>query len=437
MFLHRVLVRFFVVVLAGSIFAPNHMAPLGGAMPEGPAVAPLNKTIDDLLALVGNDVPEFAGVIADGFDRIKILIQGASATLASEAKSALAAYLSSDFASKDVEVLPATHSFLQLKAWRDQLRAEVFGIDGVTLNSFDIRRNGLKVGVRDVALYEAQVRAIVEKLEIPQEVVAVVEFQTVRSLSDLNDRHRPIIGGLKIASLSPPGGSCTLAVPATRLGFNGFLTASHCGTFGVVDGYGYAQPVFSPTGCNPFNPNICNNIGWEVADGTPFAGGGCPSSEVCRWADAEFDRTLAGVTLSRGRIAKPSVPPPGTSWAGADWRVVGDFPAVEDAFVTKIGISTGSLGGTVIDSCADVINELNYVMLCQVAVEYSGTPLDGDSGGPVFQRVGGTAKDVKFAGIHWGVPDGLPLIGIYSSILNLQKTQELGPVNTCDPLFPC
>lgn len=192
---------------------------------------------------------------------------------------------------------------------------------------------------------------------------------------------------------------------------------------------------FSPTGCSPFNPNVCNNIGWEVADATPYTGSGCPASELCRDADVEFDRTLAGVSISRGRIAKPSVPPPGTSWAGADWRIVGEQAPIDDQFVTRVGRTTGSVGGTVVDFCVDVFSE-GYLLLCQTDVEYAVAPQDGDSGAPVFMRVPGTNKDVLFKGIHWGLLEETN-IGTFSSISNIQLSRELGPINTCDPLYPC
>lgn len=135
--------------LASANLSAEEASPLSASPPTQ------GKTTDELYALVANEVPQFGGVFSDGPDSIQLLIQGGSASDATSAQASLAKYLSPIYATKKISVLPATYSFVQLKEWRDLLRTEIFAVEGVTLNSFDMRANGLRIGVSDPAVYES------------------------------------------------------------------------------------------------------------------------------------------------------------------------------------------------------------------------------------------------------------------------------------------
>ncbi len=409
------------ILLLGQI-APAPSSASEPVAEMSPLVA--DHTMHELMDLVGSEVPEFGGVFSAGPSSLGILVVGQSSSAASEAQVSLAKWLSPFYASKDIVVLPATYSFHQLKVWHDAATAKIFSIEGVTTNFIEDKMNRLHVGVRSLSDDEGTVRESLEELGIPREAVAVSEIQPFVSKSSLRlHPHAPRVGGLQIQSLTPAGQVCTLGATSVWQGFTGFMTAAHCGHLGVQDGFGYG------------NHTVNHPIGWEVHDSPTFTGSPCPSGWACRWADVEFDRNLAAAPVDLGRIAKPSVPPPGTAWAGAKWRVVGELLTLPDDFVTKVGSQTGSTGALVIDDCANVPRQIT-MMLCQALVEWIPVPMGGDSGSPVFMRVGGTQSDVIFMGIFWGSEEG-GTVSAYSTILGIEKSAELDSVNTCAPPFSC
>lgn len=391
-----------------------------------PGVSPLagDKSIHELLDLVASEVPEFAGVVSAGPSRLNVLIVGGSIAVAEKVQASLAKWVSPTHAAKQIQILPATYSFHQLKEWHDRVTAEIFQLQGVTVNFIEDKANRLSIGVMDTTKYASDVREKLDELDIPQEAVTIIEMQPFVDTDDLRMKHRPMVGGLQLEPHANPGSTCTLGVPAVWAGYTGFMTAAHCNNFGILDFETYGQHTLN------------HGAGWEVKDSPTFTGGACPSGQVCRWADVEFDRNVSYADVDLGRIAKPSQPPPSSAWAGAKWRVVGELLTLPDDFVTKVGIKTGTTGAFVLDDYANVFRPSGILMLGQALVNWIPVIQGGDSGSPVFMRVGGTQNDVWFMGILWGV-DTQSGTAAYSTILDIEKGQELDEVNTCAPPYSC
>jgi hypothetical protein len=96
----------------------------------------------------------------------------------------------------------------------------------------------------------------------------------------------------------------------------------------------------------------------------------------------------------------------------------------EGSLVHKVGRTTGWTYGFVVATCADVkVSGQDITQLCQTIVGAGSG--GGDSGSPVFSRIGSTAK-VKLDGILWGGgTDSFDnSIFVFSPIANVQG--ELG-----------
>ena len=92
--------------------------------------------------------------------------------------------------------------------------------------------------------------------------------------------------------------------------------------------------------------------------------------------------------------------------------------------VHKIGRTTGWTRGSVSNTCVNVnVNGTNITQLCQTLV--SAGVGAGDSGSPVFRRVG-TGSNVTLVGILWG-GSGSSLY-VFSPISNIET--ELGALTT-------
>lgn len=203
-----------------------------------PATFPLtgNLTVpyDDLLSGVADLVPTFGGVAGKTDGKLNIWIVGGSSTAASSVHEELIKLRPVSFTAQGFNVLEASYSFADLYRWRALITNELLGKDeGVVASSIADDRNLLRVGVSNVSQQEAGVRQKIEALGIPWAAVFLDEGAgPVKFESSLQGWHRPLVGGLKITSFSPAAGGlpCSLGFTATRQGFNGFVTASHCGT---------------------------------------------------------------------------------------------------------------------------------------------------------------------------------------------------------------
>jgi hypothetical protein len=276
----------------------------------------------------------------------------------------------------------------------------------------DEARNRVTIGVeRGTSM--AQVRSAVARLGVPSGAVVVEEVEPVRFAATLRDRVRPVVGSLQI---NFPGFLCTLGFNATRNGQRSFITNSHCTN---VQGGVESTPYWQPTqGVAP------TQIATEVADPAYTTGGGCPIGRRCRRSDASRARYASGTTSTLGRIARTSGANNGSLTITGNFSITGEGSASVGQTVHKIGRTTGWTRGSVSNTCVNVnLSGTNISQLCQTFVP-AGVG-SGDSGSPVFRRVG-TGSNVTLVGILWG-GSGSSLY-VFSPISNIET--ELGALTT-------
>jgi len=322
-----------------------------------------------------------------------------------------------------IRVLPARYSFAELRAWDDQA-VSLLQIPGVVSSGIDHAANALRVGVQDLRL-ESEVRRALQDLGIPEEAVVIEERAGPLVFDGLQDRERPVEGGLNVDN-----NNCTLGFNALRAGVEGFVTASHCSTLqAVLDWHTFFQmdPVL-----------LADKLGSETVD-PPWFGSAtdarCPVGAQCRLSDSDFSPYDPGVQFQRGKIEKtvggPDPIPANFNIAGS-FRITGTGVALQGQTVNKVGRSTGWTQGTVTAVC--VHEPLNppsptQFLLCQTEANYNSA--GGDSGSPVFM-IEGSTDNVTLVGIHWGMwlPAGPR---VFSPFGQVAGATELGPLTVTAP----
>jgi hypothetical protein len=376
------------------------------------------KTIDDLFAEIAWGVPGsgFGGAFFNPNGTISIYLRDQSKK--TETVAALRALFSQwDIPSLDkVTVLQGRYDFSQLAEWKKL--TTLANIPGVIMVDADERGNNLFVGIVSIEL-KLQVQQELIKLGIPIEAVIIEEVRPPRFLDTLEDRRRPLIGGIKVEAANMT--SCTMGPIATRSGVRGFLMNSHCTytKFGPDSGL-----VYQPT--SPGSGGSANDlVGTEYVDPLPFTGGRCPSGRTCRWSDSSFIKLASGVQASLGYIAKTAAL--GSKTIVGNYQILGTFTySAQGQMVYKVGKATGLTRGVVNRTCWDYLPSSGVALLCQRTVlGETSTPADhGDSGSPVFHIHSGDS--VYLHGMVWG---GVPWEFFFSGIGEIQG--DLGRLITC------
>jgi hypothetical protein len=409
---------------AGSVSAHASFA-LTSDVPPPPIG---NQTIDDLLASVAASVPAFGGMYVDeGTGTLHIWLTDQGQSLAAADQAIQSVLGDPTLAAFTPVAESARYSFTQLKAWSDQMMP-VLSISNVVSTDIDDRTNRLTVGVENLATDGPAVGDELSQLGIPAEAVDIVQTDRVTFTSTLQDKWRPVLGGIQIEWTDDFGfvdHICSLGFVAQRIGVRGFVTASHCGTnYGGVDTGGvWHQP----------NADLClcsNNIGKEIADPPMFTGGSCPSGRQCRYSDSSFASLNSDVTSSRGLIAHTDLG--SITWNGSrTYKITSsDIPSVGET-VHKEGRTTGHTKGQVQQSCVNVnISGTSVTILCSASASF--TSGEGDSGGPVFRI--NSAPNVFLQGILFA---GTSSLTYYSPISSIQRSGELGSLTFCAPTYSC
>ncbi len=292
---------------------------------------------------------------------------------------------------QDARILQGRFDFRDLYRWRGELRS-LLAHPGVVLLDIDETRNRIRLGIEDTkasTLRELDRELAVRK--IPQAAVLVEPVPGVHRAATVQDRFRPVRGGLQIAFSNF---LCTLGFNANRLGVAGFVTNSHCsGQQGGVQNTVMFQ-----------NTNAAGNrIGIETVDPFFFTGGSCPAGRACRFSDSSFASYDAAGNQDFGKIARPTgVGSLTLSGSAPFFNLVGtaNFP-VAGQVLNKVGRTTGWSRGTVNSTCVDINFSNGTTILCQDIV--NAAVQGGDSGSPVFSA--GTADSDTGAtlyGILWG-----------------------------------
>lgn len=219
------------------------------------------------------------------------------------------------------------------------------GITGLVFTDIDDARNRLNIGVMT-----DEVQALVEeqlgRLGIPREAFIIEKSSPFEFDSSLQDRHRPLVGGLLVSFFDLMGKvfDCTLGFNAIRAGVPGFVTVSHC----TADPGGVEGTVF-------YQPSSPDSIGVETEDPRyKVTHADDPNCRVnpdgttrnCRYSDSAFARRDIGVEADRGFIAQPPLnigQPDPTAWNEVDsFRIVDANPTISVGdHVNKVGIATG------------------------------------------------------------------------------------------------
>ncbi len=417
------LIALLAIVVSGGGLLPQSV----GAEPaEDPTARRKPKLIDDQLAEVATQVPAFGGMFVDEENGILyVYMRDHGPEVATTAEAAIMAVFDREsLPQANIQALPGQYGFLELKEWHERMMADVLGLPGVVFTDIDDAKNRLAVGVEKLEV-QPLVEEQLAKLGIPREAVNIEETQPVEFAASLRDFHRPVVGGLQISFLRGADvWSCTLGFNAIRAGVSGFVTNSHC-----------TATMFRLEGTVLYQPTIAagNRIGVEVVDPWFFIDGKCPWSRLCRYSDSAFVRRDAGVTASQGFLARPALG--SFAWNGvATFQIVGEGNPMVGQNVTKVGRTTGRTQGTVSRTCTNYnVSGTILTLLCQAKASFAEKA--GDSGSPVFsiqlKRGPEPSTNVILHGIFWGSG------GVFSPIGNVQRSGELGPLNTCAAPIRC
>ena len=274
---------------------------------EEPTEPPI--TYDDELAMIADEVPGFGGVFLNDEDRVVLVMSpqtaGKSAeTFKATAASALERLGTIDFGEADpmdADIQEGTYDFRQLKTWREQV-TDLLAIDGAIFLDIDEVNNCVVIGVdKNVPAAGEEVKGKLAEMDIPEDAVVVEESESIVPAITLQDRVRPVQGGLQIiANTVPSTAFCTLNMAVIEAGHTQpyFVTCSHCSDQqGITDRGAFHQ--------NTRLSNGSNRIGEEDRDPvykSGFANPACPTGERCRYSDAIRGTFDSGVSNLRSYI---------------------------------------------------------------------------------------------------------------------------------------
>lgn len=383
---------------------------------------PQSLTYDQKLVQLAKEIPGFGGLFINQSGQLSIYMthptkQKAKAAAVLSSFTPLAkslAHLKNEgqkYQSASVShmaIKKGQYTFLQLYAWKGQIRSKILSMKGVYSDGIDESQNQLSIGVKDKAV-KAKVSKKLAQLNIPGDAVTIFKMSKPTFATSLRDEVDTYSGGIKI---SMSQGWCTMGPPVkyreTASGpyVKGWITASHCTppVGGGVHGVQFYQPIL--TG---------NYAGIEVRD-PPFTSQKCwqGNEGICRQSDAALiSYTNYTPYLVTGGIYK-------TTSRGHNHgsRTISERFHVKyiDNFIlqgvenNKIGARTGWTYGNVSATCVDetVITAAGAVtVVCQNVVQAGAD--HGDSGSPVFE----TTSD----------PDAIILDGVLSGIYTKNGNQ--------------
>ncbi|HEV8579789.1 MAG TPA: hypothetical protein VGX68_12005 [Thermoanaerobaculia bacterium] len=393
------------LVPAGPVFS----LPLAA---EGPA-----RSVDSELVRMGREIPGFGGLFYDGQGRPTVYLLHPEGATAAALKRL----------GPQLQVRQGDYEFEHLLAWRHELRP-LLGLPGVVLLDVDETRNRVVLGLDSTSRNKSLDRDRVERqllfTGVPRQAVLLEEMGPISELVSLESKIRPAAGGVQIAfPIDPPSyGVCTLGFNAYSGKIFGFVINAHCtAERGAVDGVRYVQSM--PSG---------GAIGTEILDPGFSTDPPCPANRRCRFSDSAFAKYDKKNLGALGKIARPT-------FGGSDFGSVTLNPASARFTITgrqaspfvgdtvhKVGRTTGWTYGTVVATCTDISSSSSDVTeFCQSVVQAASGA--GDSGSPVFYRIGGK-NNVKLVGILWGggFSSALGNIFVFSPLENIED--ELGPL---------
>lgn len=346
----------------------------------------------DRYSQIAQEAPGFAGLYEDEGQLVVLAQPGKAsadeyrqAVLAmlqegSEGPDELLDYLASQVASLRIE--PAQYDHLQLHAWYQLIKRDVFGPAGVNYGAIGYRENAIKLRVNEQSGIQAA-RQLAGELGIPEDALLVSQQSAEgRSLqANLRQSVNPRIAGVQVGINTTDQGACSMGFTLDRSSSSSWymVTASHCtSSMGSLDSDTLGQPNRSGT-----------DLAVEVYDVPVFDYG--DSSAVCPQLPWGFDCTWADVALfrfisssySHGRVAWPAAG--GSVAYTTEVQIGGTTTPVASQSVTHVGRTSGRQSGTIDNICADVEIPRDRVwLICASVVENYPTGR-GDSGGPTLR----------------------------------------------------
>jgi hypothetical protein len=395
-------------------------SPTPGTPPESPELQRLAQEPSPDPVALARVVPGFGGLFLDSSGKPAVYLTDPNQR--GVAERALAGFARSEgFSPTQLQIRKGDFDYLTLDAWAGRATPEALAVRGAVFVDLDERSNRLRIGVED-GTAESEVKKVTARLAIPAAAVIVERTAPIQLAATLQNRVRPVRGGLQINFLQF---ACTLGFNAQKNGVNSFITNSHCTEIqGGNQGTRFYQPLSSTA--NSF-------IGTESADPGYFAGGVCPVKRRCRYSDAARATYQSGVSFNLARIAR-------TTSRGA---LLGSITiSTSNPFFTitaeranpvagsqanKIGRTTGWTFGQISATCVAVnVSGTIITQLCQSLVN-AGVG-GGDSGSPVFSWPG-TGGNVTLLGILWG-GNNTGSLYVFSPMSGIERSGELGALKT-------
>ncbi len=322
------------------------------------------------------------------------------------------------FDASALRVRKGDFTWRQLDGWFGPASRNALAERGVIYADLDEASNRVTIGVEN-ADAGGRARAVLHRLGVPDRAVLIRETPPIEFVATLQDRVRPVGGGLQI---NFGNFACTLGFNALRNGVASYITNSHCTNVqGGTEGTKHYQQ-------DRFHANT--QIGTEAADPVYFTGGACPAARRCRFSDSSRGKYLAGVSRTLGRIVRTTSRGSLTgsltiSTANPSFTINSERAnSLVGQTVNKIGRTTGWTFGKVVGTCVTTnVDGSDITQLCQSFV--SAGVGAGDSGSPVFNW-SGSGNNVRLAGILWG-GSGNNLF-VFSPMSGIEK--ELGALTT-------
>lgn len=379
------------------------------------------KTLEETFVDIDSKVPGFGGLYVDG-NQMKIYL-----TDTSKKDKAIKEIISIKKIPKGgVEILQGKYRFSDLKKWKEDAGI-LFDIKGLVYIDADEEKNRLSIGVDNIDL-SVEVEQKLIQAGIPKDAIVVVKTDPIEYKYTLQDRIRPIQGGIQIRYNSF---LCTESFNGIRDGINGFVINSHCsGRQGGVQDTLFYQPLYQ------ILPDF---IGTEIADPV-YSKAKCSAwrikGKVCRYSDSAYASLASGVSHDQGIIEKTDGVNTRSLDVLGDFRITNEGSSIVGDIVNKVGRTTGWSQGSVSRTCVHTgVLGTNIVQLCQDYVDALSE--EGDSGSPVFSITNShLTDDVELRGILWG-GNSAGTTFVYSPIANVERSDELGPITNCAPGFVC
>ena len=356
-----------------------------------------HKNSNDLLADIASTVPEFGGFYLskdDNGDVLNIyLTENQSNTeKQSDAREAVEDKFGTDTSAR-LNIIDGDYTMTQLQTWYSSMRNDVWAHSDVVATDLEEQSNRLEIAIVDLTK-TSEIQAILTKLNIPHAAVnitqrgRVVKEQTLRQRAP-NDE---MMAAYQVKSADHH--LCSIGFVTEKAGVAGFVTSGHC-TEDNWDGGSTSIAFYQPS-----SSNASHKVGNESVDPAFSAITGCPTGKTCRKSDSAFIRFDSGVSYGRGYIAKPTANNSVDVATGDQLKVKYEGGTVYPGKpLRRFGRSSGYVFGNITDSCEDIDEENNRVLLCQYLINISSH--GGDSGAPYYEQAG-SETDVRLYGIHVG-----------------------------------